>query len=181
MDGGKMSKSLGNLYTLADLHARGVEPAAFRLFCYSASYRSKLNFTWDALEAAQTSLENLRKEYQTQQVGSEDIVSCKQDFLNTLAHDLNTSAALGVMWSTLRQPLSTAARQAFLDYIDTIFSLGIAEAPAAREIPADILALASERDQARANKDWATSDKLRDQIQSAGFQVNDTPAGTKIS
>ena len=60
VDGGKMGKSLGNVYTLKDLEERGIEPLAYKLFCFSSHYKNKLNFTWEGALAAQTSLDRLR-------------------------------------------------------------------------------------------------------------------------
>lgn len=180
VDGGKMAKSLGNLYTLSDLQAADIEPQAFRLFCYSASYRSKLNFNWEALKAAQVSLERLRAAYQGEGRGeSTDISGFQHDFTQALAQDLNTAEALAVVWKALEAPLTGEARRQFLDEVDAVFSLNFAKKSAPIELPVHIQDLANQRSVAREKKDWQAADILRQQIEKAGYMIKDSAAGTE--
>jgi cysteinyl-tRNA synthetase len=181
VDGGKMAKSLGNLYTLADLQQADIDPLAFKLFVYAASYRSKLNFSWDAVTAAHHTLHRLRRAYHDPGKGeSEAIEPFQEEFTAALADDLNTAQALAVVWKTLDAPLTQAARQNFLDEVDTIFGLNLAETPQSLVIPDHVNELLEQRKKARAEKDWATADALRQQIEDAGFGVSDTPEGTQL-
>jgi len=181
VDGGKMSKSLGNLYTVKDLEQANIDPIAFKLFSYAASYRSKLNFTWDGLEAANRSLQRLRRAYHAEGKGTEeDISSYKEAFIDALADDLNTAQALAVIWKALDAPLTQLARQAFLSDVDTIFSLNLTLEPAPLNVPNHIKELVDKRSQARKDKDWTQADLLRHQIEDAGFTLSDTVNGTVL-
>jgi cysteinyl-tRNA synthetase len=156
VDGGKMSKSLGNLFTHADLEAKGIEPAAFKLFCYSASYRSKLNFSWEALEAAQQQLLKLRRTIQLEKQGSDDIEHYKVAFTDLLADDLNTSGALATLYGVLDANLSTAARKDFVTFADQVLALNLHKEVVGKVITPEAADLVERRDAARASKDWET-------------------------
>jgi len=179
VDGGKMSKSLGNLYTVKDLEQANIDPIAFKLFAYTASYRSKLNFTWDGLEVAHRTLQRLRRAYHAEGKGSdEDSTPFKESFIAALADDLNTAQALAVVWKAMDAPLTQATRQAFLTDVDTIFSLNLTQEPAPFLVPDHIHQLVETRSKAREAKDWSQADMLRQQIEGAGFTLSDTPNGT---
>ncbi|CAN5174882.1 cysteine--tRNA ligase [soil metagenome] len=182
VDGGKMSKSLGNLFTHADLEAKGIEPAAFKLFCYSASYRSKLNFSWEALEAAQQQLVKLRRAIQSDERPgrSTDISGYVEAFNQAMAQDLGTSGALAVLYSVLSADITPEARRDFATHVDTVLALNLLKQEAGKAITNEAADMVTARDAARAEKDWATSDALRSQLESLGYQVQDTLDGTHI-
>jgi cysteinyl-tRNA synthetase len=182
VDGGKMSKSLQNTFTLADLEKRNYDPAAFRLFCYSASYRSKLNFTWEGLSTAADQLEKLRATFQASEVGeSTPAVKTYLTQIDTaLADDLNIPVVLAVVWEAARSALSPAEKRAFLENIDQILSLNLEKSTEELVIPQALQNLLTEREEARQTKNWQQADVLRQQIENAGFQVKDTPEGQKI-
>jgi len=171
VDGGKMSKSLGNTFTLADLKEKGIQPLAFRYFLYSANYRSKLNFTWEAVQAAQTAWERLRA--QVTALGDE---AQEADFSNLEAYlqdDLNIPRLVAAIWDLLKTDLPNPQKRWLIAKADEILALGLTEAPAKEPIPPEIQALAAERDEARKAKDWARSDLLRQQLADAGYAVED--------
>ena len=102
-----MSKSLGNTYTLDQLLEKGIEPLSYRLFCYTAHYRTKLNFTWDAIKSAQTALNRLREATRQQKNGTEKadqnkIKEYEERFLNAINDNLNTPLALGILFSMVK-------------------------------------------------------------------------------
>lgn len=187
VDGNKMAKSLGNLYTLADIVSRGIDPLAFRLYVYSASYRSKINFTWEGLEGAATSLHRLRTAARelkpgNWEEGSNQLQSFRRHFQAALADDLNTPQALAVVWEALKSNLSSEEKGAFLEGVDQVFSLNIFQDEEADqlELPSAVIGWMAEREKARENKDWQQADALRSQIEKAGFDLIDTVQGTSV-
>ena len=179
LDGGKMSKSLGNLYTLADLAARGIEPAAFKLFTYSAHYRSKQNFSWEAAEAAQKNLQRLRYLF-TQGGTALYSVDTLKRFDEALQADMNVPEALAVVWEVAQSDLSVESKQALARQIDRVFALDLLHQEIEDEIPSTVLAIANERNQAREAKQWLEADRLRLEVEAAGYYILDTHSGSKI-
>lgn len=180
IDGGKMGKSLGNTYTLEDLKKRGFDPLAFRLFTYSANYRSKLNFTWEELEHAAANLQKLR--LLVNALPATDIEADPVDlesFNQALADDLNMPVALAGLWELLRSDLEPARKHAAIQAIESIFSLDLHRIEDVT-IPQEVQHLVDAREQARKAEDWATADTLRIKIQEAGFQVEDHESGPHI-
>ena len=107
VDGGKMSKSLGNTYILDQLQEKGIEPLAYKLFCFTAHYRTKLNFTFDTALATQKALTRLREGFVKHQQGTEnideqEIKEYENKFLETINDDLNMPAAMGIVWEIVR-------------------------------------------------------------------------------
>lgn len=180
VDGGKMAKSLNNFYTLDSLAERGYEPLAFRYLCLNAHYRTPLNFTWEGLNAAQTSLNRLRQGYQNlTDDGTVPDTELLNKFLAAINDDLNIPLALSYAWEAVRSgaPGSKAAVAKF----DEVLGLNLAE-PARQErqeLPQELAQLLEERNQARVAKDWARSDQLRDELAAKGVSVKDTKEGTQ--
>lgn len=187
IDGGKMSKSLGNVYLIKDLVEKGYDPLAYRLLSYASHYRNKLNFTWDGMEVASKSLGRLKKGYQLHWEGKGDvedkvITYWEERFRKAINDDLNMPAAMGVVWEVVRQEKKSPKLANLLAKFDTVLGLKI-EQPIEKqqeEIPQEILDLIEERKQARVNKDWEKSDSLRNLIQSKGYEVKDTKEGVEI-
>lgn len=188
VDGKKMSKSLGNFYTLRDIIAKGFDPLALRYLFLSATYRTKLNFTWEALTGAQNALHKLRSLARSLPLLSAEgaeVVGTEHEkaFLEALNNDLNTPQALAVVWNMLNDAsLPSSSKAESLLKFDRVLGLGL-EAHIGRpiEVPQEILTLVDEREAARQAKDWKRSDELRDLIATKGFTVEDTPDGQKIS
>ena len=188
IDGGKMSKSLGNVYLLKDIIEKGYDPLVYRLFSYSSHYKNKLNFTWEGIEAAAKSLERLKNGYQTHLKGKEEIEDnvieeFEKRFHQAINDDLNMPLAMGVVWEVVRQEKKSAKFANLLAKFDTVLGLKMKEPleKLKEELPKSILDLVEQRKQARNNKDWAKSDELRDVIQSKGYIVKDTKDGMEIS
>ena len=179
LDGGKMSKSLGNLYTLADLAERGIEPAAFKLFTYGAHYRSKQNFTWEAAEAAQNNLERLRQLFSRDgdEQGSERLLKAFDD---ALQNDLNVPEALAIVWKIAQSNVSLADKQGTAQQIDRVLALNLLKEEVYTDIPATVSEMATERDQARAHGLWDEADRLRDAINASGYQILDLKEGSQL-
>ena len=189
VDGQKMSKSLGNGYTLQDIREHGIDPMAFRYFCLGAHYRSKLNFTWEALEGAQNALQKVKRwvlEYRMNHADTEAELdeTVVADFKTAIADDLNTPKVLALVHGLLRvSSADSAASKAYttLLKLDEVLGLGVAAWKVDEcEIPVDIQTLQVERQQARANKDWAASDRLRDELKVRGWIVEDAAGESRL-
>lgn len=188
VDGGKMSKSLKNNYTIADLEEKGYSPLAYRYFTYTAHYRNKLNFTWDGLDASQKALDRLKEAYATHLNGKDDIneveiSSYVQKFMESINDDLNFPAALAVVWDVAKLSVKSPKIANLLLEFDKILSLDIdkkEEKKANLEISSEIEELLEKRKQARLNKDYGTSDEIRDKLKEMGYAVIDSKEGQKL-
>ena len=188
INGGKMSKSLGNVYLLKDRINKGFNPLSYRLFTYSSHYRNKLNFTWESLEATEKSLERLKKGYKTHLEGKDEIDEklineYEEKFHKAINDDLNMPLAMGVVWDVIRNEKKSPEFAKLLLKFDDIMGLKIDEddkEDVSIEIPEEILILVEKRKKARENKDWQESDRLRDIIKEKGYSVKDTKEGMKI-
>jgi cysteinyl-tRNA synthetase len=193
VDNGKMSKSLGNTYTVADLKKKGLSPLAYRYMCLNANYRSKLNFTWDGAKAAQVSLDRLlegvlahRNAAEQAKVDPELIASFRKDFEEAINDDLNIPRALGVAWNVARHSVKSRDLYELLLKMDEVLGLDFAKAeskPAAesQELDPEIEELVNRRQQARKEKNWKLADEIRDQLNQMGYQLEDTPQGAKVT
>jgi cysteinyl-tRNA synthetase len=172
----KMAKSAGEFLRLQSLIDRGYDPLAYRYLCLTGHYRSQLNFTWDALDAAATGLDRLRQGFfglpADPATGADpDYVERFTDLVND---DLDLPRALALAWEVLRGDLPAAVKRATLARFDRVFGLDLASwRPRAQAVPDDVRALADERAAARKAKNWAEADRLRAALQSAGWDVED--------
>lgn len=184
INGGKMSKSLGNTYLIDDIIARRYSPLAYRLFNYSCHYRGKLNFTWEGIESANTSLIRLREGYQKHLNGNSDvsneiIADMENRFHQAINDDMNMPLALSVVWEAVKYPEKSPKIAQLLKKFDTVLGIKIDEVQETK-IPQEILDLVKERKQARSDKNWSESDRLRDLIAEKGYIVKDTKDGTEV-
>ncbi len=187
VDGKKMSKSLGNVFTLDDIRAKNIDPLAFRYFVLGAHYTSPLNFTWEALEGAQVALKRLRDAVSRVPLDTDagsKAEKYKTQFTEYINDDLDTPRALALVFEVLKDAeISDADKRKLILDFDRMFGLELDKKEEAEvvEIPAEVQQLITARDIARAEKDFAKSDQLRTQIETLGFDVMDTPDGTKVS
>ena len=187
IDNGKMSKSLGNVYLIKDIIERGYDALVYKLFSYSCHYRNKLNFTWDGIDAASKSLERLKNGYQTHKNGNDEVEDKELDKLEKRFHeaindDLNMPLAMGVVWEAVRYDKKSPKIAKLLLKFDTVLGLKIDEEQKQQEvkIPKEILDLVEKRKQARQEKNWEESDRLRDLIKEKGYEVKDTKDGMEL-
>ncbi len=180
VDGKKMAKSAGNFYTLRDITEKGFHPMSFRYFSFLTNYRTPLNFTWEALTAAQNALENIQTFYALNYIESSSIHREYQErFLTALCDDLNTSSAIATIWDMIKDTsVSNEVKIGTLTYFDHVLGLGVNNL--IPEISPQIQELITLRDTARVEKEWAKSDELRDQMETLEFKVFDTKDGTKV-
>ena len=179
VDGGKMSKSLGNLYTIEDLEKRGYSAEDFRFFYFMAHYSKQQNFTFDALDMAKNTLKSIKKLVSEHKNGTNhvDTSSYEQEFLESINDDLNMPKAIAVVQKMLKENRSADVYNAF-EKFNKVLGLSLDEQT--EEIPADIQALAEERWQAKKNRDFAKADELRAKLSSLGYNILDTREGYQI-
>ncbi|HAT68432.1 MAG: cysteine--tRNA ligase [Candidatus Yonathbacteria bacterium RIFOXYC2_FULL_47_9] len=178
IDGQKMSKSLGNYTTLRTVVERGFSPIAFRYWVLGAHYRAKANFTWEGLEGAQTALVRLA-DYLGAEIGTVN-ADYQKRFADLVTNDLDTPRALALAWEVAKDAsLSSADKTATLLDFDQVLGLGLA-LRAEVIIPDNIKELVRSREEARQTKNWAESDRIRDEINAQGWDVLDTDKGTEV-
>ena len=175
INGGKMSKSLGNVYLLDDIIKRGYDPLVYRLFNFSCHYKGKLNFTWEGIEAASTALTRLRDGYQKHLTGMADvdgtiISEIENKFHQAINDDLNMPLAMSAVWEAVKYQDKSPKIAKLLEKFDTVLGLKITE-KREEEIPQEILELVEQRKVARNEKNWTESDRLRDLIAQKGYSV----------
>ncbi len=194
VDGRKMAKSEGNFFTLRDLQAKGWTGREVRYVLLSVKYREQLNFTFESLEAARKSLARFdewsRRLQETASNTPEPLPETldPERFGAALDDDLNISAALGALFELIREsnrlldagqltPGQARSLLAWRERIDSVLNFSADD----EGIPAEVQSLVDQRAEARAKKEWALSDVLRDQILALGWQVKDTKDGQKVS
>ena len=185
INGGKMSKSLGNVYLLDDIIKRGYDPLVYRLFNFSCHYKGKLNFTWEGIEATSTALTRLRDGYQKHLTGMADvdgtiISEIENKFHQAINDDLNMPLAMSAVWEAVKYQDKSPKIAKLLEKFDTVLGLKITE-KREEEIPQEILELVEQRKVARNEKNWTESDRLRDLIAQKGYSVKDTKDGAEVS
>lgn len=172
IDGGKMSKSLGNIYTVDDFEDKNIMPLAFRYFTLQAHYRSKQNFTWEALDSANITLQKIysfiAKLSTNERSRGKVIDKYNEAFLESLYDDFNTPKAVAVLWEVIKSDESSEDKYKTLIEFDKVLGLSLNDvAPDNQndiEIDSDLEAILAERKFARENKDWSGADSLRNKI-----------------
>lgn len=174
VDGQKMSKSLKNTHALDDLREKGIEPLAYRYFLLGAHYRSKQNFTWDAVHGAAHALEKLRRAARAWDAPATGCADLEAEFKAAIEDDLNTPEALAVLWKAANSDYPTAAKASTLLWMDRVLGLKLDEFVAKPLfIPLNIKELADRRLRARQDGDWAAADRLRDELAAEGWEAED--------
>ncbi len=183
VDGQRMGKSLGNAYTLKDITEHGIEPLSLRYFYLGAQYRSKLNFTWDALQAAQNALNKLREIVREWEPATDNTPDAEwhAKFMSEVDDDLNTPGALAVVWELVKSDLDSGKKAAVLLVWNKILGLDLDKYIASPiEIPEQVKQLAQKRWEAKAKQDWGDADRLRNELDSMGWRMEDGPEGFKL-
>lgn len=182
VEGEKMSKSLGNLYSLHDINEKGYTAEELRYVLLAGHYRQPLNFTFQGLGAAKKGLDRLRKIYKSlgnPKIKKGTISGVFTPVWSALCDDLNTSAALGQLYTIVGKfesgeiEFSTDDKSSFAALLYA-FGFHLEKEEQVVEVPADIQALAEKRWQAKLAKDWAAADALRDELKSQGWQSKDS-------
>jgi len=197
VDNGKMSKSLGNTYTLEELDKRGFSPLDYRYLCLGANYRNKINFTFKSLEGAKIGLDRLRRAVEehsngNDKVSSEEISKYRTEFFEAMSDDLDSPKAMNIVWEIARKSNKSKQYAELIGEMDGILGIDISidKIAAIREDEesADIMGtlddetkkLIQEREVARSNKDWDKADEIRDKLAEKGISIKDTKDGMEI-
>ncbi|MFH1358447.1 MAG: cysteine--tRNA ligase [archaeon] len=178
VNGKKMSKSLGNYFTVRDIIEKGYTPLALRYFFLTGHYRSQLNFTLDNLKNSQNSLERLKRIISKIKDDKKTNEKYLKKFEKAMDEDLDTVNALQVLWELVRDSKAEGKIQS-IKKIDSVLGLDLLKKEKV-SVPDEVMKLVKEREKARKDKDWEKADQLRDKIKSKGFQVNDTGDGSKV-
>ena len=191
---GKMSKSKGGFLTVSLLEEKGYDPLVYRMFCLQSHYRKPLAFSFETLDnTAQAYKKLVARVAALKPEGRPDLESAKpfqEEFSQALQNDLNTSLGLTALYNVLKSGLSDATKLYLVEDFEQVLDLGLTaaaqkerektEAPAASDsFSAEIEALIEKRAQARAQKDWAAADAIRDQLAARHVVIKDTPNGVE--
>jgi cysteinyl-tRNA synthetase len=202
VDGKKMSKSLGNFYTLRDLLDKGYKGKQIRYMLLQTHYKTQLNFTLPGLDGAKHALgrinnfiERLQGLADEQADGSDEdqfnrtIEEALRRFKDALSDDLNISVALSAVFDLIRDintlcdanEISSSQARAVLELLKNFDQvLGVMNFEVEHEFPKEALDLMRQRDEARKSKNWTLADELRDKVHALGFEIEDSPAGSKL-
>lgn len=188
VDNGKMSKSLNNTYTISDLKEKGYSAMDFRYFCLNTHYRKKLNFTFDSMNFAKTSYRRLKEQLllhkNSKSVTDKKVIEeYKEKFKNAVEDDLNIPLALGILWTMLKEEKSKDIYDTAI-YFDKVLGLNLdkeeSEEKPQPTIPQEITELAEKRKKAKAEKNFALADSLRNEIENKGYSIIDKPGCYEI-
>jgi cysteinyl-tRNA synthetase len=182
IDEKKMSKSLNNIYTLRDIIEKGISPIVYRYWLLTANYRTRVNFSWEALEGTNTALKRLYGLYNDLGEAIGEVNNdYKEKFKNYINDDLDTPKAIALLWDLMKDEIvSNSDKKATLLDFDKVLGLGL-ENLKIEIIPEEIKKLAEEREEVRKNKDFKKSDEIRDKIISLGYEIKDNSDGYKIN
>src|SRR3989344_2082059 len=187
----KMSKSLGNFYNLRDVKKKGFDPMALRYLTLTTHYRSKLNFTWKSLEAAQNALEKLREAMKNLKTATQhtnklenvrvlpkkNIIAKFKKYIN---NDLNAPRALALLWDVIKsKKINNETKYKLIIDFDKVLGLNLADVRT-EKIPSEILKLAKDREKYRKEKTFKKADKFRKKLAELGWMIEDTPRGPKL-
>ena len=197
--GGKMSKSKGEFLTVSLLEEKGYDPMAYRFFCLQSHYRKNLVFSWENLDNATAAYKKLVAKLAALvreddgKVDAEKLVTLRADFCRALDNDLNTSLGVTALYDALKADTNAATKLAAVAAYDEVFSLNLiaaakaqaeaenASAPAEDDpFVAEIKALIEQRAAAKKARDFATADKIRDDLAARGVTLIDTREGTRF-
>jgi len=191
VDGRKMSKSLGNLYTIDDVKKKGFDFLSLRYLYLTAHYRDPLNFTWESLGSAQNALNKLRSQVssakdQKKRTALSPEKQAKLDdyrkkFVAAINDDLNTPQALAVLWKMMKSNIPSGDKYDLALSFDEVFGLNLSEIVEEKlSVPDNIKKLVNEREALRKEKKFKEADKIRKEILDKGYVIKDLPEGPKI-
>lgn len=187
----KMSKSKGGFITLKNLTEGGYTALAFRYFCLSAHYRAQLNFSYEALEGAKSSVEKLKGSVLRLKEASDPAKADRsgpvfaayiKKFEDSVLNDLNTAQVLAAIWSILSDSnLSPHDQLALVYEFDEVLGLGAKDWQSESiDVPPEVVALAAKREELRKSKNWAEADAIRNEITKLGYSVEDSQGTAKF-
>ncbi|HEX9363890.1 MAG TPA: cysteine--tRNA ligase [Candidatus Dormibacteraeota bacterium] len=182
LSGARMAKSAGNFFRVTELEEQGFDPLAFRYLALQAKYRAPLNFSTESLAGADRALRQLRERVAEWSNGGDQRVPEEWDsrFRDAIGNDLDLPAAMALFAELTRSSLRPATKASLLKRWDLVLGLDLDRAGPEKPLPVGAERLLAAREKARAAKDFAKSDELRDQLAGMGVTVIDTPEGQRI-
>ncbi|MDP3983103.1 MAG: class I tRNA ligase family protein, partial [bacterium] len=184
VDGRKMSKSLGNVYKIEDIIAKGFEPLDLRYLYLTAHYRKQQNFTWEALKSARTARLRLVKTISQWDSPKTGCAQLEKSFAQAIGDDLNMPEALAVLWETVNSDYPTGAKHASVLEMDKVLGLQLAKVSDGqlefKNLPDKIQKLVQKREEYREQKEWKQADILRAEINEQGYEVEDMGASSAV-
>lgn len=187
----KMAKSQGNFLRVADVRDHGLDPIDYRYFLLQTHYRKQLQFSWEAVEAAATGLRNLIERLAQAPASNRAESKLSKAITAAMQDDLNTPKAIALLWKAIGKKGAVDARiaEAIFAADDAYFGLNLrtrvathlSKPTSTQELPADIQGILDARALARSSRDFAASDRLRDELLARGYSVKDTKDGQEIS
>lgn len=175
VDDKKMSKSEGTSFTVSDIANKGYNPIVLRYFFLQAHYRSKQNFTFEALEASKNAYEKLLHIVQSLPDNGKVVDTYNQQFIEFITDDFNISGALSIVWDLIKdQTILKEDVKATLLKFDEVLGLKLNTKKEEVVLTQELQALLDERKEARTHKDWVTSDRIRDILNDKGYTVTDS-------
>jgi len=182
IDGAKMAKSAGNQFTLRDIIDKGYDPLDYRYFVLSAHYRTKVNLTWESLDAARNARQKLARFVRDIETEGDISESYVQKLTEDIEDDINTPKALATIWEmTKDSKIRNEDKKATILFFDGILGLDLESVGEIDELPQEIIDIMTARDEARNSKDYTTSDTLRAELEGLGYEVSDSAEGTKVT
>lgn len=190
VNGEKMSKSLGNFYTVDDIEKEGIDPVSLRLLFLQTHYRQPMNFTWEAARGTHEAYKRLKEQtLELQKNTSRAVLSneklntinkLQQKFREALENDLQTPQAVAVVWEMLKSNIPSEDKLDLLYEFDQVLGLNLRNIKE-EDIPDEILDIIREREKARQEKDFKKSDELRELLQQKGYVIKDMKGSYKIT
>ncbi|MBR9676051.1 cysteine--tRNA ligase [Candidatus Woesearchaeota archaeon] len=185
----KMSKSKGDFLRLQSLIDKGYKPIVYRYFCLTANYRQQLHFSYEALDAARNAYEGLRsrvlelrKDDKKKDSDVEAKTKHETEFIDAVQDDINMPRALAVVFAVLKDDaISNKDKLGLLYDFDKVLGLGFEDFKEDKVVVSkEVKVLIEKREKARKLKDWASADKIRDEIKKLGYNIKDTQQGVKV-
>ena len=184
VEGQKMSKSIGNIYTVEDVVNKGFDPIALRYLYLQTHYRQEMNFTWEALEASQKAYYRLRNEVAGfDKPGNEAAVDYDNKFFEAIGDDLNMPKALGVLWEMVKSKYPSSAKAASILKMDEVLGLNLTGVSKGEkiakviEVPQEVMDMVKERELLRKERRFHLADQVRNKIIKLGYDVTDKEKG----
>lgn len=185
VDGNKMSKSTGNIYTIEDIIKKGFDPLALRYLFLQTHYRQEMNFTWDSLQSAQAAYKRLIEEVASLRQPKGGVPAYEEKFKEAINDDLNMAMALAIVWELIKSDYSDSDKAESLLKMDQVLGLDLEHAKEKRKllkivVPPEVQKLIEERNGLRNNGSFTQADHIRNKIKKLGYNIKDTDKGVLV-